>query len=197
MCNYWLYILRHEPHVEGCTLAISVSPTERDLDGKLQTKHFKSWDALLELLVKVVPTNRTASNPTLHMRYSIARNTTLPRAAPEPWFPEYLTVFQPRWRLKSFLLSRDCSLAGTGDKTASAAFVQSPCTASAIDADQACGVSRGLLAGLSAVLEPVARASDAYFSQIAQPAPTGSSGSPASETGSPDFAPSSESLGSA
>ena len=54
MCNYWLYILKHEPHVEGCTLAVSVSPTERNTDGgKLQTVKFASWSELLELLATV------------------------------------------------------------------------------------------------------------------------------------------------
>ena len=54
MCNYWLYILKHEPHVEACTLALSVSPTERDFeDAKLQTKNYKSWAELFEVLTKM------------------------------------------------------------------------------------------------------------------------------------------------
>ena len=54
MCNYWLYILKHEYHVEGCTLALSVSPTERDVQGqKLQTVQFKSWADLFGVLAKV------------------------------------------------------------------------------------------------------------------------------------------------
>ena len=50
MCAYWLYILKHELHAEGCTLALSVSPTERDADGKLQTATYKSWNELSEVL---------------------------------------------------------------------------------------------------------------------------------------------------
>jgi hypothetical protein len=54
MCNYWLYILKHEPHVEGCALAVSISPTERDVrDGNLQITTFKSVTDLLEMLGKV------------------------------------------------------------------------------------------------------------------------------------------------
>ena len=50
MCNYWLHILEHDPHVEGCTLALSVSPTGRDVDGgKLHTLNSKSWDELAEV----------------------------------------------------------------------------------------------------------------------------------------------------
>ena len=53
MCAYWLYILKHELHAEGCTLAMSVSPTERDLDsGKLQTATYKSWDHLSPVLAE-------------------------------------------------------------------------------------------------------------------------------------------------
>lgn len=37
MCAYWLYILKHELNAEGCTLALSVSPTERHVNGRLQT----------------------------------------------------------------------------------------------------------------------------------------------------------------
>jgi hypothetical protein len=52
MCRYWLYILRHELHVEGCTLALSASPYERDVDGaKLQTSTYKSWQQLSEVLL--------------------------------------------------------------------------------------------------------------------------------------------------
>ena len=54
MCNYWLYILKDEPHVESCTLALSVSPCEHDVDGsKLQTVHYKSWQQLSAALSKV------------------------------------------------------------------------------------------------------------------------------------------------
>ena len=54
MCNYWLHILKDEPHVESCTLALSVSPCERDVDGtRLQTVHYKSWQQLSAALSKV------------------------------------------------------------------------------------------------------------------------------------------------
>lgn len=52
MCAYWLYILKHELHAEGCTLALSVSPTERDVNGTLQTVSYKSWDQLSEALAQ-------------------------------------------------------------------------------------------------------------------------------------------------
>lgn len=50
MCAYWLYILKHELHAEGCTLALSVSPTERDMNGTLQTVSYKSWNQLSDAL---------------------------------------------------------------------------------------------------------------------------------------------------
>jgi len=51
MCAFRLYILKHESHSEDCTLALSVSPTERNLDGgKLQTTSYKSWHRLSEML---------------------------------------------------------------------------------------------------------------------------------------------------
>ena len=54
MCNYWLYILKHEPQVEGCTLALSISPTEPDFeDGTLQTTNYQSWSELFVVLTKV------------------------------------------------------------------------------------------------------------------------------------------------
>ena len=53
MCAYWLYILKHELHAEGCTLALSVSPTEKVVDGgKLRTVTFKSSTALAEVLAR-------------------------------------------------------------------------------------------------------------------------------------------------
>ena len=60
MCAYWLYILKHEVHAEGCTLALSVSPTERDLDtGKLQMATYKSWDQLSPVLAQAGITPET------------------------------------------------------------------------------------------------------------------------------------------
>lgn len=54
MCNYWLHILKHEPHAEGCTLAASVSPTElRAPEGKIQTANYKSWSDLAASLSEV------------------------------------------------------------------------------------------------------------------------------------------------
>ena len=51
MCAFWLYILKHELHSEGCTLALSLSPTEKVADsGKLQTVTFKSWNQLSQAL---------------------------------------------------------------------------------------------------------------------------------------------------
>jgi hypothetical protein len=53
MCSYWLYILKHDLHSRGCTLAISASPHERDLDsGKLQTANYRSWKQLSEALIQ-------------------------------------------------------------------------------------------------------------------------------------------------
>lgn len=54
MSNYWLYILKDEPCVQGCTLGLSVSPLEQDVDGaKLQTKHYRSWHQLSHALTSV------------------------------------------------------------------------------------------------------------------------------------------------
>ena len=50
MCSYWLYILKHELHAEGCTLALSVFPTERDECRSLQTVSYKSWHQLSDAL---------------------------------------------------------------------------------------------------------------------------------------------------
>lgn len=52
MCAYWLYILKHELHAEGCTLALSVSPTERDVSGTLQTVSYRSWNQLSHALAQ-------------------------------------------------------------------------------------------------------------------------------------------------
>ena len=53
MCAFWLYILKHELHAEGCTLALDVSPTEKFVDGlELQTVNFKSWNQLAEALAR-------------------------------------------------------------------------------------------------------------------------------------------------
>lgn len=63
MCNYWLHILKDEPHVESCTLALSVSPCERDVEGtKLQTVHYKSWQQLSAALSKVGVSYETLQN---------------------------------------------------------------------------------------------------------------------------------------
>ena len=52
MC-YWLYILKHELHAQGCTLALSVSPHEYDVEGgKLQTANYKSWEQLSDVLLR-------------------------------------------------------------------------------------------------------------------------------------------------
>jgi hypothetical protein len=52
MCAYWLYILKHELHAEGCTLAVSVSPTKHGDDGgKLKTANYKSREQLSEVLL--------------------------------------------------------------------------------------------------------------------------------------------------
>ena len=52
MC-YWLYILKHELHAQGCTLALSASPHEHDVEGgKLQTTNYKSWEQLSDVLLR-------------------------------------------------------------------------------------------------------------------------------------------------
>ena len=52
MC-YWLYILKHELHAQGCTLALSVSPHEHDVEGgRLQTANYKSWEQLSDVLLR-------------------------------------------------------------------------------------------------------------------------------------------------
>jgi len=68
MCAYWLFILKHELHAAGCTLALSVSPTERDLDaGKLQTATYKSWDQLSQVLAQagITPDKLRSTQATL------------------------------------------------------------------------------------------------------------------------------------